>query len=480
MNTVQRIAKNTGVLLISQIVSRVLSFFYIIYTARYLGAEGFGILSFALAFTGIFGIFTDLGLSTLTVREVARNKSLTEKYLGNVVIIKLVLVVIVFGLIVLIINFFGYPEQTIKVVYLIALSTVCNAFSQIFYSIFQSHEKMEYQSLSHILSSILMFSGVLYAINQSFSIVIFAYIYFVVSAVILGYNCIICSCKFVLLRIEFDLEFWKLIIKKALPFGLSGIFITIYYRIDSVMLSLMKGNDVVGWYNAAYKLVFVLSFIPVIFFSSVFPVMSKYYKSSRELLKLTFEKSFKYLLIVAVPIGVGTTILSDRIILLIFGTEYIPSIIALKILIWSEVLIFLNVTFGNLLNSIDKQIVVTKQTLIAAISNIIMNLILIPKYSYVGASIATVLTECFAFIFLFSAISRSEYKMPKRNIVYILKILLASLFMGIFIKYFKYCNIIILVFLAAVIYFTIIYIIGVIDKTDIKIFKQLAGARKDL
>ena len=76
MNTVQRIAKNTGVLLASQIVSYVLGFFFIMYTARYLGAEGFGTLSFALAFTGIFGVFADLGLSTLTVREVARDKSL--------------------------------------------------------------------------------------------------------------------------------------------------------------------------------------------------------------------------------------------------------------------------------------------------------------------------------------------------------------------------------------------------------------------
>jgi len=92
MNTVQRIAKNTGALLASQIASYIIGFFFIMYTARYLGAEGFGInpfkkrlrkmlrISFALAFTGIFGVFSDLGLSTLTVREVARDKSLTSKY----------------------------------------------------------------------------------------------------------------------------------------------------------------------------------------------------------------------------------------------------------------------------------------------------------------------------------------------------------------------------------------------------------------
>jgi len=76
MNTVQRIAKNTGVLLASQVVSYAIGFFFVMYTARYLGAEGFGVLSFALAFTGIFGVFADLGLRQLTVREVARGESL--------------------------------------------------------------------------------------------------------------------------------------------------------------------------------------------------------------------------------------------------------------------------------------------------------------------------------------------------------------------------------------------------------------------
>ncbi|MDP2845891.1 MAG: oligosaccharide flippase family protein, partial [Candidatus Methanoperedens sp.] len=143
MNTVRRIAKNALVLLIAQIISMGLGFFYIMYTARYLGAEGFGVLSFALAFTGIFGVFSDLGLSTLTTREVARDKSLAGKYIGNIAAMKAVLVVITFGLIAVAINLLGYPEQTIKVVYLVALSIIFSAFTGMFNSVFQAFEKME-------------------------------------------------------------------------------------------------------------------------------------------------------------------------------------------------------------------------------------------------------------------------------------------------------------------------------------------------
>ena len=189
------------------------------YTARYLGAEGFGILSFALAFTGIFGVFSDLGLSTLTVREVARDKSLASKYLGNIAVMKIILVVITFGLIALFINLLGYPQQTIKVVYLVALSVIFNAFSGMFNSVFQAYEKMEYRSVGHILSSVLMLSGALVAINQGFSVVGFASIYFIVSAVVLGYGFVVCAWKFAKPKIEVDWSFWKPTIKEALPFG---------------------------------------------------------------------------------------------------------------------------------------------------------------------------------------------------------------------------------------------------------------------
>jgi len=218
MNTVQRIAKNTGVLLISQIASYIIGFFFIMYTARYLGAEGFGILSFALAFTGIFGVFSDLGLSTLTVREVARDKSMAQKYLGNIAVMKVILVVITFGLIAIMINLLGYPEQTIKVVYLVALSVIFGAFSGMFNLIFQAYEKMEYVSVGRILSSALMLSSALFAISQGFSVVGFASIYFIVSAVVLGYSFAVCVRKFVLPKIEVDWSFWRPTIKEALPF----------------------------------------------------------------------------------------------------------------------------------------------------------------------------------------------------------------------------------------------------------------------
>jgi O-antigen/teichoic acid export membrane protein len=161
LSTVRRIAKNTSALLVAQVASYLLAFFYMMYTARYLGPASFGILSFAIAFTGIFVVFGDLGLAPLTVREVARDKSLASKYLVNVSLMKIILVTITFGLIALTINLMGYPEETIKVVYLLGLSVIFTAFTQMFYSVFQAFERMEYQGIGQMLNAALILGGVL-------------------------------------------------------------------------------------------------------------------------------------------------------------------------------------------------------------------------------------------------------------------------------------------------------------------------------
>jgi O-antigen/teichoic acid export membrane protein len=204
-------------------------------------------ISFALAFTGIFGVFSDLGLSTLKVREVARDKSLAGKYLGNIAVMKLILVVITFGLIALFINLLGYPEQTIMVVYLVALPVIFGAFSGMFNSVFQAYEKMEYQSLGHILSSALMLSGALFAISRGFDVVEFASIYFLASTVGLGYSSVISIWKFAKSKMEVDWSFWKPTMKEAWPFGLSGTGQHLYTVEVNIISCLQKPYIVLGF-----------------------------------------------------------------------------------------------------------------------------------------------------------------------------------------------------------------------------------------
>ena len=474
MNTIQRIAKNVAVLTIAEITTAVIGLFFIMYVARYLGAEGFGILSFALAFTAIFGVFTDIGLNPLTTREVVRNKALAPKYLGNITGLKIILTTVTFGLIVLAINLLGYPDQTKNIVYLIALFLVFNAFSTTFYSIFQAHERMEFVTLGRIFNGVLLLAGALFAVGQGLSVVVFASVYLLASALTLVFNGIVSIWKFTKPRIEIDFGFWKETIKQAWPFGLAGVFTGIYFWVDSVMLSFMKGDEVVGWYSAAYRLVFVLTVIPSVYFTSVFPVMSRYYVTSRESLRLIYEKSIKYMFIFAVPIAIGTTILADKAIMLIFGPGYSNSIIALQILVWAVAFVFIGTGFARLFESSNKQVIVTMVAGGCALLNVVLNLILIPKYSYRGASIATVVTEFATLALLLLWSSKIGYGISGKKLINILtNTLAAGLVMGGFVFVLQDLTVWALVPLSALLYFIVLFIIRGIDGEDILLLKQM-------
>lgn len=475
MNTVKKIAKNTTVMLASQLISYVFSFLYIIYAARYLGVEGYGILSFGLSFAAIASIFLDLGLSTLLVREIARDKSILNKYLENITVIKILLAVIVLLLSITIVYFLNYSKEVVEVVFFTSLFYIFGSFSGLFYSVFQAYEKMEYPSIGYALNSILLLIGTLYAISQNFDVLGFAFIFFIVSLTTFIYALLVCGWKFAFPKIRINNIFCKFLIKEALPLSFTVIFAMIAFRIDTVILSLMKGNEAVGLYTAAYRLMEVLIFIPAVFTTSIFPVFSRYHVSSQESLKMSFKMSFKYLNLLGFPIAVGITLLADKIILLIYGSEFIPAILILKIVIWTIPIIFLTYTFGILMVSINKQNLYMKIILVSMIFNIIMNIIFIPGFSYIAASIITILTELISFVLFFYYLSKFICKVPIHSVV--IKPAIASVIMGIFIAIFD-TNLFLIIPLAVIVYIISLFILKTFSDEDMGIFRQITSMGK--
>jgi O-antigen/teichoic acid export membrane protein len=475
---VERIARNTFALFLSNAFVLALSFIYTMYVARYLGAANYGIISFALAFTGIFGIFTDLGLSQLAVRDIARDKGDVNKYLVNIAAIKLILVVATLLLIAVTVNLMGYDSTSIKVVYVIALSVAASAFTSLLNSIFQAYERLEYTSIGNAINSLALLSGALFSIFRGYDVVGFAFVYLFANLATLAYSIAVLVIEFFRPKLRIDRSFWGPVFKEALPFGLTGVFITIYYWTDSVMLSYMKSYEVVGWYNAAYRLMLILLVVPQVLSISIFPAMSQLYMNSREMLKFTQQRSFKYLALIGFPIGVGTTLLAEEIILLIFGTEYAQAAIALRILVWSSVCIFLSSSFNSLLRSSNRQTALMKITAFCAVENLILNWAAIPAYSYVGASITTVMTE-FTALALFALVTfRDGFWEPASLFALISKIALASLLMGGFVFFLKPLSLFLLVPLGAVFYFIVAYLLAVFDEDDKAIIRRALKVKR--
>ncbi len=481
MSTVKTIAKNTAYIFSSQILLYIFGFFTVIYTARYLGAGGFGILSLALSITAIFAMFIDMGLSTFMVREIARDKSIADKYIPNVALMRIILSFLTIGLIILIVNIINYPEIVKIVIYIVTISVIINAFSGIFSSIFQANEKMEYLSISMLIPSVSLLLGTLIGVYYKFTIIYFAYLYIISSCLVLGFITIAYLWKFKFPKVKIDWSIWKPTLKEAWPFGVAALSGVLYTYIDSILLSIIEGTTVVGFYSAAYRLMLVVLFIPNTANTVIFPVMSKLFKSSSDSLKVINKRYFKYMIIISIPMGFGTTLLADKIILLIYGTSYINSIIALQILIWTMVFTFVGASFVQVLQSINKQLIITKIAGICVIINIILNLILIPKFSFVGASIATVATEIILVVYTTSLTYKLGYGIDNMDLgIYLIKVLAATMIMSTFIFYFKSLNLFLLIIIAIFLYIGVLYILRIFDDTDRYIIKEIFNRNKSV
>jgi O-antigen/teichoic acid export membrane protein len=174
-----------------------------------------------------------------------------------------------------------------------------------------------------------------------------------------------------------------------------------------------------------------------------------------------------------IPLGVGTTLLAEKIIYMLFGSGYENSVIALQILIWSSVFIFFSIPFGCLFNSLSMQRIGMKIAFVCSIFNVVSNLIMIPSFSYVGASITTVLTELLSFLLYFYASSRTEFGLSRRMAIDILKIMVASSIMGGIVIFMYHLNLFVIIVLSVLVYFIALLLLQGIDRDDIEMLRQV-------
>ncbi len=272
------------------------------------------------------------------------------------------------------------------------------------------------------------------------------------------------SKKYFTPQLAFDFSLWKKLFLQSLPFTLSIAFLYIYYRIDTVMLSLMINDQVTGWYNAAYRLIDVVNYIPFLIVTAILPPMARSSKRDRELLADIFNRSLRYLVLLSIPIGVGIFLLAPRIILFVYGEGFGNAALALRILIWAEVIVFVNYLCGHLLNVIDKQKIFTKIIGITAGLNIALNFILIPKYTFVGAGVATLLSEILIFILMFHFVKKYFVRMNILSVV--CRPVLASLVMAIIILNVDFLPLWYVIPIGAVSYFIFFLLLGGFNEHD--------------
>jgi len=471
MNDVRRIGKNTFLLMTSSLLFSILALILSIFVARILGDAAFGKYSIANAFPQLLTVFLDLGYTTLLIREVSKDKSLSDKYLGNILKFRLILFPVIFFILLISVNIMGYPDSTKNIVYLFSIFVFLRTVSNIFYATFRAFEKMEYEAAIVTFTTILRSSLGFIILSLGYGLIELGLIFIFSGVAEFVIALVVCRKKFVKTKFQMHPSFIRKTIKTALPLGLLSIFGVIYVRIDTVMLSLFKGDAVVGWYNAAYNLVLGFQFIPILFMHSLLPAMSVYYVSSRESLQKAYEKSFKYLFILGLPIAVGIFILADKFILFFYGKDFINSVVALKILAWDVLLYFLYTCTGFLLISTDKQNQMAATVAFSAILNFTLNLFLIPLYSYIGAGIATLITEIILLIIYLALNKKNLFTINIKEVLVPPSI--ACCIMGIFLYTFSEIQLILQIVISIILYIVLLILLKGFTKNDLLLFKQL-------
>jgi O-antigen/teichoic acid export membrane protein len=471
MSGIKRVSKNIASLIVIELINQLSLLILSVVIPRYLGDAGFGKYSFVISFTILFSIFSDLGLRSLTIREVSRAEDTTEEYFSNIVIIKIILSIITFISILIIANLINYSRDTQIALYIMSFSLILNSFSDIFRSIFYAFQKMEYGTvtittgkiITTLLACVFLFFG--YGVVE----VVLAFLIGNVFALLLNY--IIYIKNFPMPKFNIDSNFCRRLIKMALPFGFAIAFNNVFFNLDIVIISHTIGDAATGWYSIPrYILSVLITFFYTISFA-IFPTFSKFYSSSEDLLKRAYEKTFKYLLILTLPIPFILYILADKIIVFLFTHEFVNSIFILKILIWLLIPITLARFLEVILASINKQEVVTYTLGICALLNIVLDLVLIPTLGYTGAIIATTIAQTGVFLIDLYFVSKYLCVLPIHK--YSLKSLVACIIVGSFVYYLRDINLFILAFAALILYYILFTCMNGFDKEDRNMFKHL-------
>lgn len=472
MSTVSKIIKNTTSMVLADIITKLFAIIVIIYLARYLGVEDFGKYNFITTYFSFFMVLATFGLDPVVIKEIAKDKTITDKIINNVLIVRLLTSFVSIILSIIAIKVLNYSGEIVFYVALGSCTMIFQSLSYVYESLFQAYLKMQYYAVSVVLYK-LIFSIFVFLIIFAKGNVFHAILALVLSEflrTIIDLNFSRKFLKYEYFDFSINLSYWKSLIKQALPFIMSAAFFIVYYRIDVLMISSMKGDVSVGLYSAAYKLTDPLLFLPAALSSTLMPVMSKQYIGEDNAWKRTYIISMRYIFILMAPITMGIYALSEKIILLLYGTEYSGSAVALQILIWSLLFNSLNSIQASMLISIDKQKVNSLITGLGCIINIILNFILIPRYDYIGAAAATLLSVMVVFASGYYLVSKN-ISVSKRLIFS--KPSIATLVMGIIVLKLIEYNIVYLIIIGAFVYFSLMIILKGYKEEDIKLFKKI-------
>ncbi|MFI5451781.1 flippase [Pedobacter sp. UC225_61] len=418
--------KNTGWLMSGKLLSLMVGFL----VTRYLGPALFGDLSFALALVAITAAVGALGLDTFIIREIINEPTKRDEILGTALWLRLgtniLLIPITLFVYLIFHRLSATPGDSLTLfVALLALTSVFKSFNVID-AYFQSQVKSKYvvyvQNICLIVTAILKIVVVWLGLPLLYLVLVL-----VVDAFILAVGLVIVyqNRGLSILSWSFSKARGISLLKQSFPLILSAIMVSIYMKIDQVMLK-QVGSAAVGIYSAAASLSEAWYFIPTAIITSVFPAIINAHKTDLARYQKRLKNLYDLLIYISLPVAIFISFFANQIIHIIFDNKFEGAGTMLSIHIWSGLFVFLGVASSQYLLAEGYTRISFYRTAAGAILNILLNLWLIPKYAGVGASIAT-LIACMASTFYLLFIPKTR----QQGIMMLKSLFLVSVFQKI-------------------------------------------------
>ncbi len=425
----QMFLKNTFWLTGGTAASRIVRAFMIIYAARVLGTEGYGIFSYALSLAAFFTIFSDIGLSGLLTRELVKKPEEIQRYIATTLRIKLAFIVFTIALTLFVAPWFIRIDAAHSLLPVVALLLAFDSMRTFVFAVTRSKNRMEIESGLSVATDIFI---TLFGFTALFLIPSAKWLAIAYTAGSgLGF-----FVSFFFIRrwiggfmMEFDKSLVKPILSSAWPFAIMGLLGGFMINIDTIIIGWFRSASELGLYGAAQRPIQVFYMIPGFIGVSLFPLLSKFaHEKAHERTKRVVEHATAGVLAAALPLIVGGIIVGTPFVQLVFGTQYLGATLAFQLLLLTLVPVFVGSIVGNTIFAYDEQKIFLKSAGMGAAANVALDLLLIPSYGIAGSAIATVIAQLLSNGYAYFKFSQI---IPLEILSRLGKITLATLGMGI-------------------------------------------------
>lgn len=403
----KKIAANITWLFFDKILRMGAGLFVVVWLARYLGPEQFGVLNFAVALVTVFGAIAALGLTGIVVRDLVNRPQLAPQTLGTAFALKLTAASLSYAVLILAISLLRPDDTVSKLLVAIYGASLFFKSTEVVKYWFESQVRSKYVVLVENATFLFISLLKLFLLWQQAPLVAFAYVMLLESIIVAT------ALLLVYARIEANPFRWGISKDRAVsllhdswPLIISSAAWILYTRLDQIMIGRMLDDQSVGYYTAATRISDVVNFIPTVIAFSIIPAITKLRQTDRQLYLKRFQTTYDITVGNVLVVAIATAFLSEWIIRLLFGAPYAAAAPVLTIHIWSAVFIAMATVSGRFLINEGLQRITMQRHLLGLLLNFFLNLVMIPRYGIQGAAMATLLSLALANYF-FDALTPS-------------------------------------------------------------------------